>query len=257
MGDQELPITVQLLFHPAAQSSPPPPAVYLLNSGFPPSPLQAVYLLNSSFSGNSARVQGGALHALASILVASGCTFSDNAAGAGGGAIQAGSCVAGGGGALNIYGGSFVGNSATSGSGGAAWLSSCSASFNGTAIRANRAGGGGGALYADLAIADAGRPPGRFVVALDGCNASGNVAAAGDGGCLASSSVNLSITGGSWVGNSAVAGGGGAVALGGSGGSLTVTNVATMRQNQAVSGGAVRLGVDAWMCGCVCGGGRR
>ena len=212
--------------------------------GPPPPPLQAVYLLNSRLSGNSARVQGGALHALASILIASGCTFSDNTASAGGGAIQAGSCIAGGGGALHIYGGSFVGNSATSGSGGAAWLSSCSATFNGTVIRANRAGGGGGALYADLVIADAGRPSGRFVVTLDGCDASSNVAAAGDGGCLSSSSVNLSITGGSWVGNTAAAGSGGAVALRGSGGSLFTTGVAMMRQNQAVSGGAVRLDVD-------------
>lgn len=128
-----------------------------------------------------------------------------------------------------------------SGSGGAAGFSSCSATFNGTTIRANRAGGNGGALYADLAIADVGRPTGRFVVVLDGCDASGNVAEAGNGGCLASSSVNLSISGGAWVGNSAAAGGGGVAAVVGSGSSLSVTGVATMRLNQAVSGGAVSV----------------
>jgi predicted outer membrane repeat protein len=190
--------------------------------------LQSVYLVNSSFTGNGAGVQGGAIYSDYSALVINDCVFTDNYAVHQGGAVQANSCVNG---SLNIYFSTFVGNQAQ-GSGGAIYASSCNTTVNGSTFSGNWAGVAG-AVYAELSIADSDKV-GQFLLYLDDVSASNNSAKAGQGGCLSSSSVNVTVTGGEWVGNSAFSGGG--LISGSGGGSVVLQDVQVMSNNSAFGG---------------------
>lgn len=196
--------------------------------------LQAIYIVNSSFEGNSAGIQGGAVHSDGSALITRNVTFKRNSCRlGGGGAVFMARCQ----GAINFYEGLFEANTAL-GTGGAIYTQGCCTTLNATQLLGNRAASGG-AVAADVILGDL--KAGKYVLELNGCQVQGNTAngTTGTGGALRATSVQATIRAGEWVNNSA-ASDGGAVAASGEG-SLVIRGVKLMQQNTALlgRGGAV------------------
>lgn len=197
---------------------------------------QAVYLVNSVFASNFAdNSGGGAAYVFNSRAVFVNSTFTDNGSNLNGGALSGENST------INDYLGNYTANSASMG--GAFFVESCNVTLNDTLLRENDSTRGG-ALFMGLARADS-RVPGAFVGELNNITAHSNFAnagivlGAGYGGGLAAEGVNVTVVGGTWINNTAAAGGGAIDARGNS--SLVLQSVSQMDQCTALSntGGAV------------------
>lgn len=189
-------------------------------------------MINCTFDSNTARVQGAAVIATASAPLVLASTFTRNRGVLHGGAIAAVSCPR-----LNLHRCNFTSNSAAV-AGGALLASSSHVTANDTSLTSHTAATGG-AIAAGLVPADELQMLGFFVLALSNCSGSNNSALSGSGGCIASDSVTVRISGGAWSGNGAAQGGGVVAATGGS---LLLQGVGNMSANMAAGvggGGAV------------------
>ena len=159
---------------------------------------------NCTFVGNSASSTGGAISLEGLTANITGSYFLLNGvSGGAGGAVFATGCDFPSGGFLSFSNSSFLNNSAYSGHGGAVAIASCGATFSGTVLEGNVAGGGG-AVYAGLNL---GRPArigamGPPSLAFDsGCVVKGNsaqLAVLGAGSGVCTTGVLLAMDGGVW-----------------------------------------------------------
>jgi hypothetical protein len=178
-----------------------------------------VTVTGSTFTGNTG-TNGGAIDSIQGTLTVTGGSFSENSANGFGGAIDSS-------GTATINGVTFASNSATSGKGGAIYDQGTLSVSGATTFSLNKAKFGGG-------IANAGTL--KLVGATFGTNMAIGAGNTGSGGGIYNSAGGVSISGGSFSGNSATGVGGGIFV---SEGSLTISADTTLSLNSAYSGGAI------------------
>ena len=212
---------------------------------------------NSTFTGNTATLDGGALYLEVGRMIVDRCVFSGNSAGSEGGAI-----ARGGPDSLVIKNSRFDGNSADSG--GALYLNGAQAvTITGSAFTGNKSTvTSGGAIHAQGGIVLTVKTSSFFgntttanggAIALTGTGTSlllaastvsGNAGVEG-GGIYAGLGAKLTVTGGTFIGNSASIGGGGIHTTGTGASAVDVSITGTLFQgNRADRGGAVETDGD-------------
>ena len=222
---------------------------------------------NSTFTGNTSTGNGGALYLTGGIVLVSGCTFSDNAAGTvdGTGAVllsgSGGALASSGTDSLTIKGSKFFRNSASEDGGGIQLGGQGLTSIAGSIFTGNKASNGGGISASGVGITVAGSlftgnsassgGGGVFIIngtamLVKGSTLSGNVAGGNGGGVYAEFGSALTFSGGTVSGNSSGSVGGGIFAggIGVDATDLTVTGTVFSGNTAAGSGGAVHAGGD-------------